>query len=85
MSRSLGLVVAGAAVGALVGLLLAPQPGRHTRALVREKAVKLTSDVSDLSRSQSRRLVDTVIGYRQKLYKTIGDGHSTEAKIQSCG
>lgn len=43
---AVGLVV-GAAIGATLGILFAPKPGRETRAQIKEKAVEIMEKAKD--------------------------------------
>lgn len=64
-SRKNALLAAGGGliVGALAGLLLAPQSGRRTRALIRDKAVKLSHDVADFTDKKARHTANKMKGY----------------------
>ena len=57
--------------GGIAGLLLAPDSGRHTRALVRDKSVKYSHDVADLANKKSRHVANKVKGYTHEVKSTI--------------
>jgi gas vesicle protein len=53
----------GIIIGAAVGLLLAPQSGRRTRSLLKDKSVKYSHDVADFTDKKSRHFANKVRGY----------------------
>jgi gas vesicle protein len=54
--KILTAVVAGAAAGAVLGLLFAPDKGSETRKKIREKTTRLAEDVKDKFRRGKEKL-----------------------------
>jgi len=63
MKMILGLL-GGAVLGAGAALLFAPQSGRASRALLRDKATKCTHDVQDLVQSKGEHLRNKLQGFK---------------------
>ncbi|MGQ9584465.1 MAG: YtxH domain-containing protein [Anaerolineae bacterium] len=61
--------VLGGLVGAAVALLLAPQPGEETRALLRERSIELRERADELS-AEARKLAAEL---QEKGKETLGD------------
>lgn len=60
--RDVWQVLAAAAVGAATMYYLDPQQGSRRRALVRDKAVAITNDATELARAQGRHVANTTHG-----------------------
>ncbi len=77
------LVLVSALVGGIAGLLFAPQPGRRTRALVRDKSVKYSHDVADIAGKKSRHVANKAKGYAHDIRGLFGHRMgSQEAAIE---
>lgn len=63
--RSNGFLIAlgGFIVGSLVGLLFAPQNGRRTRALIRDKGIKYSHDIADYAGKKTKHTGNKLKGY----------------------
>ncbi len=71
MSSNFGKFVVGAlvggAVGAAIGMLLAPRSGAETRALIREEFETRSREASDCLREKSDRLKEKAEAFRDKM------------------
>lgn len=63
--------VCGLLVGAAVGVLLAPQSGRATRAFLRDKTVKYSNDVSDFTTGKAKHIANKARGYAHDVKKAL--------------
>jgi gas vesicle protein len=61
--RTFLAALGGAAVGACAALLFAPQSGRATRSLLRDKTVKCTGDVGEFVQGKSTHIQNKMKGY----------------------
>ncbi|MBI2843270.1 MAG: YtxH domain-containing protein [Armatimonadetes bacterium] len=72
----------GVVAGAVAGLLLAPESGRRTRALIRDKGIKYSHDVADFADKKSRHMANKMKGYAHEvkdfLAEKAGVGASEE-------
>jgi gas vesicle protein len=57
-------ILGGAAVGAGAALLFAPQTGRATRSMIRDKTTKYANDVSEFVDGKSQHLKNKLQGLR---------------------
>ncbi len=55
---ALGLIL-GAAIGVALGFLLAPQPGKETRELLKDKAAGVSETVKDLTADRQKVYTET--------------------------
>lgn len=76
-----GWFVIGVAAGAATGLLLAPQSGRRTRAMLRDKTVKYSHDVSDFSTKKSRHVVNKFHGYAHNVREAVASKMSRKETV----
>lgn len=83
MFRNVWLVTAGAAAGAIAGLLLAPRPGKQSRALIRERSVKIGRDLASLARAKGQVVSTKVAGYRHRFGKALGGGSASETAAET--
>ena len=60
-------LIAGAVVGAGLGILYAPQSGRKTRKDIRDKA----EDISDTVKGKADEIVDNAEKYRRKVMSAV--------------
>lgn len=73
--RSFWAFIAGAAAGAVVGLLLAPESGNETRKKLSKKAGNLASELEESWETNSKRfkeLTDAALSEVEKYSKQIG-------------
>lgn len=72
-SRGIWLGVGGLLLGTVAGLLFAPQSGRRTRSLIRDKAIKYSNDATDFADKKSRHLANKVRGYAHEVKEVLSD------------
>lgn len=65
--KILTAIVAGAALGAIVGILLAPDKGSETRKKINEEGKKLAEDVKD----KFRRGKEKLNGLKEEFQQTV--------------
>jgi gas vesicle protein len=84
MKKSSGvlLVLGSALAGGIAGLLFAPQSGRRTRALVRDKSVKYSHGVADFTGKKSRHIANKAKGYAHDIRGFFGSRTSPEEIIE---
>jgi gas vesicle protein len=63
--------VYGAVLGGIAGLLFAPETGRRTRALIRDKAVRYSNDTQDFVQKKSRHIANKARGYTHEVSKAL--------------
>lgn len=73
MRRNIWYGLGGVLAGALAGLLLAPQSGRRTRALIRDKTIKYSHDLSDFTGKKSRHIANKARGYAHEVKDFVAD------------
>lgn len=61
-SNSILLVLGGVVAGGICGLLFAPQSGRRTRSMIKDKSVKYSHDVGDFAGKKSRHVANKAKG-----------------------
>jgi gas vesicle protein len=66
------IAVGGAVIGGVLGLMFAPQSGRRTRALIRDKSVKYSHDVVDYAGKKSRHVANKAKGYVHDIRGVVG-------------
>lgn len=69
----LGSLLTGIVIGAAAGLLLAPQSGRRTRALIRDKATKYSHDIGDYAGKKSRHMANKARGYAHEVRSFVSE------------
>jgi gas vesicle protein len=88
-SRSILFMLGGVAAGAIVGMLFAPQSGRKTRAAIKDKSVKFSHDVADVTGKKSRHIANKAKGYAHNVKGLVGrkqvseEAERTEAMVGS--
>ncbi|MEN6521225.1 MAG: YtxH domain-containing protein [Armatimonadota bacterium] len=65
------IALGGFVVGSLVGLLFAPQSGRRTRALVRDKGIKYSHDIADFAGKKTRHTGNKLKGYAHEVREVV--------------
>lgn len=65
------IALGGFAVGSLVGLLFAPQSGRRTRALIRDKGIKYSHDAADFTGKKTRHTANKLKGYAHEVREAV--------------
>src|SRR4029078_11005842 len=78
-------VMGGAAVGAGAALLFAPKTGRATRAMLKDKATKYSSDAQEFVESKSRHLKNKMTGFRHEAPEMIEQGQQMMAQGMAQG
>lgn len=81
--------ILGGLVGAAVALLLAPQPGEETRALLRERGIELKERADELS-AEAKKLAsglqergkETLEGQVSRLKEAVEEGKATAEKTK---
>ena len=76
--RFLAGVLVGGLVGASVTLLMAPQSGKKTRALIQEKSIELRDQTAEV-------VEDTVAQARTKAHQITTDVHEKAEELQHRG
>ena len=61
----------GVILGAAAGLLLAPQSGRRTRSLIKDKSVKYSHDIADFTDKKSRHYANKIRGYMHEIKDAV--------------
>ena len=67
-------VLFGAVIGAAAGLLFAPGTGRHTRALIRDKAIRYSKDTQKFVDKKSRHIANKTHGYMHEIKGVLARG-----------
>jgi len=65
------IALGGFAVGSLIGLLFAPQSGRRTRALIRDKGIKYSHDISEFTSKKTKHTANKLKGYAHEVREAI--------------
>lgn len=75
MNAKTGIMIGlgGLLVGAVAGLLLAPEPGHRTRAMIKDKSKKYTHDAADFAGSKSRHIANKAKGYVNDVKGRVAD------------
>lgn len=63
----------GGAIGAIIGMLLAPRSGTETRALIREEFDNRYRESSDTVREKSDRIREKAVAFKDKLGELSDD------------
>ena len=80
--------ILGAVVGAVACLLLAPQTGRRTRALIRDKTTKYLRDIAHFADRKSKHLANKARGYAHEVRDVLAGRivkRETEAREEAAG
>lgn len=77
----IGSFITGAAIGALAALLLAPQAGEQTRALVAEKANAVAGEAKDLGANLPNAAQDAFQAAKQKGQDLVGDASARVKEV----
>lgn len=64
-------MLGGAAIGATCALLYAPEPGKTTRARLRDKATRYSNDVQEYVEGKTEHLKNKAKGYRHYAEEAI--------------
>lgn len=65
--KFLGGAVLGGAIGAVLGMLLAPRSGAETRALIREEFESRYQDSTDAIQAKSEAIQEKAAAFREKV------------------
>jgi gas vesicle protein len=69
--RSIWFGVGGLIIGATAGVLLAPQSGRHTRALIRDKTIRYSHETARFADKKARHVANKMRGYAHDVKHVI--------------
>ena len=81
--RTLLAVLGGAAIGAGCALLLAPQTGAQTRAMIKDKSNKLSHDAMELAESKGHHLRNKMQGCAHMAQDLVEKAQEAMPQVQS--
>ncbi|MDO8586869.1 MAG: YtxH domain-containing protein [Armatimonadota bacterium] len=70
----------GLMAGAAAGIILAPQSGRATRGLIRDKSMKYSMDVADYTTGKAKHIANKTRGYAHTVREALVRG---EEKVKT--
>ncbi|MEN6372642.1 MAG: YtxH domain-containing protein [Armatimonadota bacterium] len=65
------IALGGFVAGTVAGFLFAPQSGRRTRSLVRDKSIKYSHDIADFAGKKTRHTGNKLKGYAHEVREAV--------------